>query len=167
MNKLLNSILAIFAAFALVGVWSLLPPQETYLSDLDVEVVSWFWAEPQRDASSDGNSLMIGERWFARGYGVHATTELKVAVPSTAKAFITYIGIDDEVGEEVPSSVQFLITGDGAAMYESPIMSATDPPRRVFLNVEGVSELRLIATDGGDSPNHDHANWANARFVSR
>ncbi|MDP8242772.1 MAG: NPCBM/NEW2 domain-containing protein [Candidatus Hinthialibacter antarcticus] len=166
MKNALSPLLAVLAAFALVGAWSLLPPQDVFISDLEVEVVSWYWAEPQRDASTDGNSLMIGERWFARGYGVHAATELKVPVPSTAKAFITYIGIDDEVGEEVPSSVQFIIIGDGATLYESPMMVATDPPRRVYLNVEGIAELRLIATDGGDSPNHDHADWANARFLS-
>ncbi len=166
MNKLINALLAIFAAFALVGVWSLAPPQESYLSDMEVEAVNWFWAEPQRDASNDGNSMMIGERWFAKGFGVHATTELKVIVPATAKWFITYIGIDDEVGEDVPASVLFTIIGDGAILYESPMMGATDPPRRVYLNVEGISELRLIASDGGDTPNHDHANWANARFIS-
>lgn len=166
MKNIRHALIAVLAAFAFVGAWSLLPPREIFLSDLDVEVVKWYWEEPKPDQSVDGNSLIIGEQWYARGYGVHAESELKIIVPSTAKSFITYIGIDDEVGEDVPSSVVFRVLGDGAVLYESPIMHAVDPPRRVYLNVEGIAELRLIVTDGGDLPNHDHADWANARFIS-
>ena len=34
-----------------------------------------------------------------------------------------------------------------------------------FPNVSGVAVLRLVVTDGGDGPNFDHADWADAKVV--
>lgn len=157
---------AVFA-LAAAGAMSLAPAGDVHLADLDVEVADWYWAEPKPDASVDGNSLIIGETWYPRGYGVHAETELRVMTPPGATHFVSYIGIDDEVAEDLPASVQFVIIGDGAVLFESPVMTASDPPRRVVIDVVGIKELRLVANDGGDSPNSDHADWANARFVTR
>ncbi|MBI1390347.1 MAG: hypothetical protein GC154_18065 [bacterium] len=163
----LRWILAILGVLAIVGVSALLPPRPVYLSDLKVEVVRYYWANPQRNASVDGNSLIIGEKWYEKGYGVHAETELKVLVPPGYTHFVSIIGVDDEIKDDLPASVQFQLVGDGVILFESPVIRAADAPRRIVVDVSDVEELHLIAKDGGDGPNSDHADWANARFIKR
>lgn len=158
---------AFLIVLAAIGFWQLLPSMNRYASDIDgLEIVHWEWTEPKMDASCDGNSLIINGKFYSKGIGVHAPTDIRVPVPFGYSHFVCEVGIDDEIADDLPASVQFLILGDGAVLYESPILRAADPPRRVVVPVEGVSSLLLRVNDGGDGNNSDHADWALAHFTN-
>lgn len=166
LGQVVRWLLAALLLFAGIGVWSQVPSLDQYLSDMDtLTVVSWEWAEPRMDASIDGNSMLIGERFYSKGVGVHANTELAVSVPGGYRYFTADVGVDDEVGEDLPATLSFRVYGDGVVLYESPVMRPQDPARRFFVDIRGVNELRLVCTDMGDGNIGDHGNWAIARFT--
>jgi len=161
-------ILAIIVIVLLIALWSLIPARELYVSDIDdLKVIKFEWKEPMRDKTVDGNSLLIDEKWYPKGMGVHANSELSLKVPKGYSHFIADVGVDDEITPDKPASVQFMVLGDGAVLFETPIVKAGMPPRRIYANVEGVEVLTLKVMDGGDGSNSDHADWGNARFVKR
>ncbi len=141
---------------------------EVFVSDLEeLNVLKEEWMPYKRDLSVDGNSLIIGEKWYPKGLGVHANAELSVQIPKGYTYFVAEVGVDDEIPEENPASVRFFVLGDGAVLYESPVLKADMPPRRIHVNIQDMSELVMKVDDAGDGNNSDHADWGNARFVKR
>ena len=125
------------------------------------------WFEPQRDHSVQNNPLIIDEKHYPRGIGVHADSEIEVTVPEGFTHFVADVGVDDEVPEDSPASVIFTVLGDGVVLYESPILRANSPPQRISVNVEGVITLTMKVSMNGDGSNSDHADWGSARFTVR
>ena len=76
------------------------------------------------------------------------------------KRFVADVGVDDQGGKA--GSVVFNVALDGKAAFDSGLMRFGEPAKHIALDVTGVSELRLIVTDGGNGVQHDHADWANA-----
>ncbi|RJP23413.1 MAG: hypothetical protein C4527_20120 [Candidatus Omnitrophota bacterium] len=162
-NCLIGSV-AVLLMFSSCG----MPSGEVYVSDIEeLNVLKPGWKEMIRDLSVDGNSLIIGEKWYSKGLGVHANSEISFQTPKGYTHFVAEVGIDDEIPEENPASVIFIVEGDGAVLYESPILKADMPPRRIHVNVEGISELKLIVDEADNGTNSDHADWGNARLVKR
>ncbi len=152
----------------LVVVWQSFPFKELYLSDIqDWEVVTWSWAEPLRDVSIGNKSLIINEKTYPKGLAMHANSIIKLYTPPGYTNFVADIGISDEIDDVGPSSVVFLVWGDGVILYKSPVIKADSPAYRVDVNVKWIGELRLEAFDAGDGSNSDHAIWGDARFVRR
>ncbi len=148
--------------------WFLVPAQDIYVSDIDeINVIDFEWKEPQRDQSIDGNSLLIDDKWYHKGLGVHANAEVSLAVPYGYTHFISEVGVDDEVAEDSPASVEFIVIGDGAVLHHTPVLEASMPPYRIYVNVEDISMLNLKVTNAGDTSNSDHADWGDARFVKK
>lgn len=169
MNKTVVIVVAIVVALCAFGVWRWTQPKTVYLCDLrpgqEFVVHSYEWTEPTEDQSIGGNTLRIANRIYARGIGVHANAAIDIVVPRGYERFVAEVGVDAEVLPEGPSSVQFLVYGDGAILYESPVLKAMDPPRRIDVRIDEIRELRLECTDAGDGNNSDHADWADAKFV--
>ena len=169
MNKVLGIVVAVVIAVCGYGVWRWSQSRTLYLSDLrpgrEFVVASSEWTEPKIDQSIGGNPLRIASHIYARGIGFHASTTIEVVVPHGYDRFVADVGVDAEVSPEGPSSVKFLVYGDGVVLYEGPVMRAMDPPRRVDVRVDEIRELRLVCTDAGDGNNSDHACWADAKFV--
>jgi len=160
--------LALAALVALLGwiLWNSMPARDIYVSDIKEWTINkWEWLGPQRDASVEGRSLMIGEKYYPKGIGVHAASEITVPVPPEYTRFLADVGVDDEIKAGAPSSVVFKVLGDGVVLYESPILKAAMPPYRVDVGVERVHTLTLVVTDASDGTNSDHADWGNARFA--
>ncbi len=146
--------------------WNSGPSRAQYVSDMEYNVISFDWGEPKNDTSIDGNALIINEKEYRKGLGVHAACEVSVDVPWGYDHFIAEVGVDDEVPLDSPASVKFIVLGDGAVLWESPVMTSSMPPRRVMVNVEERVQLTLKVTPANDGTNSDHADWANARFVN-
>ncbi|MEW6235393.1 MAG: NPCBM/NEW2 domain-containing protein [Candidatus Omnitrophota bacterium] len=163
-----KGIIAAAVIILLIVIWSMIPARDIYISDIDeLNVLSFEWKEPIRDKTVDGNSLLIDEKWYPKGMGVHANSEISLKVPRGYTHFIADAGVDDEISQDKPASVQFMVLGDGAVLFETPVIKAGMPPRRIYANIEGVEVLTLKAMDGGDGSNSDHGDWGNARFVKR
>jgi len=145
------------------------PPAEVFVSDLDLTAVTNGWGVLERDRSNgeaadgDGRSITIGGVTHAKGLGVHALSNVSVAVPVGVTRLLASVGVDDEVGTN--GSVVFRVFVDGVQRYDSGIRRGPDPAVDVDVDVAGAAAVRLEVTNAGDNNNSDHASWGSARFV--
>jgi hypothetical protein len=148
---------------------------EFYISDMTPTKVTLGWGEnPGIDKSIDGNPITIKGKIYPRGVGTHAVSKLVYKLNPDFKRFVATVGIDDEVqsksvkigGKEIGPSVVFQVVVDGDIIAKSPLMK----PLEVYhFNVDLPEEgkvITLVATDGGDRFSYDHADWANAGFLT-
>jgi hypothetical protein len=56
-------------------------------------------------------------------------------------------------------SVAFVIRGDGRELWNSGLMRQAEPGKEFAVDMTGVREARLIATDGGNGTAQDWAAW--------
>ncbi|MFH1836201.1 MAG: NPCBM/NEW2 domain-containing protein [Methanobacteriota archaeon] len=135
-----------------------------YLSDLTPVYAVQGWGGLSRDLSVANNSLFVNGVFFCRGLGTHSHSEIVYDLRGLGVSrFVSFVGVDDEVQY---GSVVFEVYGDGKRLYESRLLKKGDGPEKVDVSVEGVSELKLVVTDGGDRGGYgDHADWADAKLV--
>lgn len=148
---------------------------EHHVSDLDWLEESNGYGPIERDRSNgeaagdDGRPLTIAGVTYAKGVGMHATGSLTTWLGGTCTAFRAVVGIDDEVlnkpGDTGVGSVRFRVYGDGVLLTETPVLSNDDGGVPLDVDVTGVRRLRLVADEGTDGKNFDHADWADARVA--
>jgi glucose/arabinose dehydrogenase len=143
----------------------------TFLSDLPTTgspVNGWGPFERDRSngeaGAADGRTLTIGATTYPKGIGTHAASDLRFNVPAGCTAFSAQIGIDDEVGNRGTSTFE-VWNSTTTRLYQSPLRTGNDGPLAVNVPLSGVTTLRLVATNGGDNNNYDHANWADAKLT--
>jgi hypothetical protein len=151
----------------LAGPPSFLPGGDViYLSDRP-----WFlerngWGPVERDQNNgeqprgDGRPISLGGTTFAKGLGVHADSEVRYYLAGACTSFEAVVGVDDEKGSD--ASVVFQVYADGAMVFQSGLMTQGTPPQEIELGMNGVGELRLVVTDGGNGAAGDHASWGDA-----
>jgi hypothetical protein len=143
-------------------------PSVVYVSDLPFVSESNGWGPVERDRSNgeqganDGQTLTIAGKSFGKGLGVHAPSEVSLAVPAGMRAFLVTIGVDDEmVGT---GRVQFEVWVDGTRRYQSSEITGADGSTALAVDVTNATTLSLRVTGGADI-HSDHADWADARFT--
>lgn len=154
------------------------PPALTgthHVSDLDWIDETNGYGPVERDRSNgeaaggDGGPLRIAGVTYDKGLGMHATGAVTAWLGGTCTAFTAVVGIDDEVldkpGDTGVGSVRFQVYGDGELLTETPVLSNDDGGVALDVDVTGVRRLRLVADEGGDGKNFDHADWADARVT--
>lgn len=107
-----------------------------------------------------GAPLQIGDRFFDKGLGHHASGTITIMLDGAFSTFESFVGLQPCGNGN--GSVVFRVFVDGEQRFDSGVMRATDPARLVRVTVEGASELRLESYDAGDGIDCDMANWANA-----
>ncbi len=138
-------------------------PRRVWLSDLDISRTQQAWGQPQKDRSVDGNPLKIGGETFERGLGTHADSALYIDLGEESRwSFRAKVGVDDEVGRQ--GSVEFRVLADGEEVYASGVVRGGDAARTAIVDLEGVTQVILLVTSGGNDINYDHADWADAVF---
>ncbi|MBD3267210.1 hypothetical protein GF373_11120 [bacterium] len=150
----------------IVYFWFTWPTRDRYISDMEISVLKAEWSKPSLDTTIDGNPIQIDGKTYTKGIGVHANSELSVQVPGGYTHFVAEVGVDDEIQEEKPASVIFQVLGDGAVLYESPILTSDKPPYRICVNIQQVNQLVLSVSGGEDGNIADHADWGLARFTN-
>ena len=148
---------------------AVLAPQMTsaetvWLDDLNLAAATQGWGEPHKNQSVEGHPLTIGGQKFERGFGTHAVSTLRVNLASGAQKFSASVGVDDEVNSNAASSVEFIVRGDGKALWRSGVMRASNAAKDCEVDLTGVKALVLEVSDAGDGIEYDHADWANAKF---
>ena len=104
--------------------------------------------------------MRINGTSYAKGLGVHADSDVRFAIPSTC-TMTADIGVDDEVGDH--GSVAFEVwNGTTERLYSSALKTGADPATHISVPLDGVRDLRLVVTQGGDNKHWDHADWADA-----
>lgn len=138
-------------------------PETVRLHTLDLSLMQQGWGQPQIDRGIRGLPLSIGGRKFEYGVGTHAKSDFWIDLAGGTERFLASVGVDDAADGK--ASITFMIVGDGKTLWESGGMKEGDPPKTVDVDLKGVKILRLRVGDAGDGISHDHANWADARFL--
>jgi hypothetical protein len=116
--------------------------------------------------AGDGATLTIKGMRYGRGLGVHADSNVQVVLGGRCDRFSATIGVDDRTPVTASGQgtrVVFLVLGDGAVLYRSPVLRRGDPARRVTVGLGTAQRLDLIVDDLG-FPFGDRADWADARL---
>ncbi|HLO28815.1 MAG TPA: NPCBM/NEW2 domain-containing protein, partial [Anaerolineales bacterium] len=138
-----------------------------YLSDLTWSSMTNGWGPTEKDMSNggqgagDGRVITLNGQTYAKGLGAHAASDVRYALAGICSTFEAEVGVDDEVGSN--GGVVFQVWADGTKLYDSGLMSGSSATQGVNVSLSGRQELALIVTDGGNTIDSDHADWANAR----
>jgi alpha-galactosidase len=147
-----------------VGAATHLSAETVWLDQLDVRSASQGWGDPHKNKSVENHPLTIGGQTFDRGFGTHAESTLNIALDGGAVTFSASVGVDDEVDGNANASLEFFVIGDGKTLWSSGVMHAKDAAKPCEVSVNGVKLLTLKVGDAGDGNDHDHADWADAKF---
>ena len=137
-----------------------------YLSDMSWTSATSGWGPAEKNMSNgeqpagDGRLITLNGVAFPKGLGVHASSDIRYSLAGAYSRFSAKVGVDDEVG--ALGSVVFEVWADGARLYSSGVMNGASPTKSVLLDIRGKNELRLVVTNGADSVDSDHADWAAA-----
>ncbi|NAZ81525.1 glycosyl hydrolase, partial [Kineococcus sp. R8] len=142
-------------------------PAVRYASDTAYRVVRNGWGPVEKDrsngelAAGDGRTLTVGGQTFAKGFGVHAPSEIVVPVGG-ASTFTVSVGIDAEV--RTGGSMAFQVWSGSVKLADSGVVRGGQAPVTLTVDVAGRGEIRLVATDGGNGVAADHGDWGGARL---
>lgn len=133
------------------------------LSSLDLRAVKCGWGVAVANRSCTTNLLTLAGTTYTNGIGVHATSLLHLQLDGGSRRFRAICGVDSFSANK-RGSVVFRVLADGRSLFQSPKLAGGDAGVPVDIDVQGVKRLTLLALDGGDGIDHDHADWADASF---
>ncbi|MEG1285927.1 MAG: NPCBM/NEW2 domain-containing protein, partial [Romboutsia sp.] len=143
----------------------------SYLSDEKPISSKVGWSKVQKDLAPDASTIKLNRKGseieYTKGVGAHAESELVYDIENKGFEFFeSYIGIDD-CARGTKASANFEIYANGEKIYDSGVMLANDEQKYVKVSLKGVSELKLITTDGGSNATaSDQTVWSDAKFIS-
>ncbi|HQA45430.1 MAG TPA: NPCBM/NEW2 domain-containing protein [Phycisphaerae bacterium] len=140
-------------------------PASTNLTDLVPLVAEQEHLAVTADRSAAGNPLRVAGKRFHRGLGTHSNARICYYLGAGYENFTGEVGIDDET--EGHGSCIFKILADGEVLFTSKLLRGGDAPQSFSVSVRDRLVLELIVTDGGDHPDHDHADWGNPYLQAR
>ena len=142
--------------------------QTLWLDTLDYSGVTIGWGHVNANKSVDDNPLTINDQKFDRGVGTHALSEFVFQLDGKAVRFSALVGVDSEIASSPNgrdrASVEFVVLGDNKELFNSGVMKAGMAAKPVDVDLKGVKRLRLIASEGGNGIDYDHADWVMARI---
>lgn len=141
-----------------------------YTSDTEWVSAVTDYKAVNKDKNVGGSVLSLnieGEKEsFAKGLGAHANAEIIYDLTDkNYEAFETYIGVDQEISQQANSSIIFKVEADGKEVYNSGLMKWDTPAQFISIDLEGVSELKLIVNNGGNGNTLDHGVFADTKFL--
>lgn len=126
------------------------------------------WRRDARVGPEKG-PLVIGDRSFRRGIGVHSRSELVFAVEPGDRTFQAWIGLDRTARPEQEitdyGAVVFRVLVDGKDAFAPRGMNWQMPAQKIEVSLEGVKELTLLVEPGAGEHVLDRANWGDARIL--
>ncbi|MFJ5621919.1 NPCBM/NEW2 domain-containing protein [Peribacillus loiseleuriae] len=140
-----------------------------FATDTEWKAAQTAWKNVNKDKASSGSAIKLlvnGEtKEFAKGIGTHANSEIVYDLErKNYDYFETLVGVDRNIVENSKSSVIFKVLADGQEIYNSGVMNYQTEAKLVRLPVQGIKELKLIASDSGNGNESDHADFADAKF---
>ncbi len=143
-----------------------LAPSSYYLSDLRAESVKNTFGPLEKDSSNgtnvggDGRTLTINGKTYAKGLGATSPSEIIFNLGGRCSVFSAEVGVDD-LWNATRGSVTFEVYADNVKIWDSGLMTYTDPFRVTgSLNITGKQLLKLVTTTGGNGGQDDYADWA-------
>ncbi|MDG4866145.1 NPCBM/NEW2 domain-containing protein, partial [Streptomyces sp. T-3] len=114
---------------------------------------SWMW---QRWG------LSIGDKDFGHGVTVHAYSSITIDLNRTCSAYDAFVGVDDMTMGL--GAVRFSVYGDGARLWQSPVIHGGDPAVPVHVNLSGRKTMRLVVEPHTPFDSVALADWAQSRI---
>ncbi|MGN5636651.1 NPCBM/NEW2 domain-containing protein, partial [Streptomyces sp. AC154] len=117
----------------------------------------WVW---QRSGMS------VGGTRYAHGVTVHSRSSVVIELNRQCTRYEAMVGVDDlTMGL---GSVRFSVfNGDGARLWQSPVMNGDDPAVPVGVGIEGQDRIRLVVEPTTPFGGVALANWADSRISCR
>jgi len=111
--------------------------------------------------------VQIGKQAFTHGLGTHANSEILVQIPSGAKQFKAFAGIDNNYDTQgTRGSAVFSVEIDGKELCRTPTLCGGNEPHAVSIDIPAdAKELVLKVDTTPDGPAYDQSDWADAQFV--
>jgi hypothetical protein len=139
------------------------------LSAVDLPLLGWRqdFGALRLDRAVDGAFISIRGQVFARGFGTHANSEIRINVKGS-REFEASVGLDDEKSKSTYGSAVAIVLADGKEIFHSPVLTIKSPPLKIKLPIVGVQELTLITKDAGEGLGNnyicdDHFSWGDPR----
>jgi len=102
----------------------------------------------------DGNLITIGGRYYTRGLGTAAPSEIVYYLGGTCTRLVTDAGVDDEAPAGAPAT--FTVYADGVAAATSGPLGSGAAPVTLTADLTGVRWLRLVTAGAAGA----HTDWA-------
>ncbi|MGW1868207.1 sigma-70 family RNA polymerase sigma factor [Streptomyces mauvecolor] len=110
---------------------------------------SWLW---QR------SGMRVGEHRYPHGVTVHGRSSVTIDLNRQCRTYDAYAGVDDlAMGL---GAVRFSLYGDGARLWQSPVVHGGDPAVPVHADVSGRRTIRLVVEPAGPFGGATLADWA-------
>jgi hypothetical protein len=145
-----------------------------YLGDLKPDLIAWtpyfgvgepaaamkqFYA-PRFDRGFDSPVLRLGRVDYQKGIALRSRTELVYRLPERFGRFLAVAGIADAVRPD--GKVRLVVRGDDKVLFEA-VMTGSDAPRPLDLDVSGVRRLSILVDFEGGINRADQLLLCNAR----
>lgn len=138
--------------------------KSAWLDDYDVNEIVTGFGSAQKNRSLNKKPLKISGKDFQRGIGTHAPSQAYFLNESGAPLkFEASVGLDES--SEGAGSVAFQVLADDKLVHDTGVIRKGEAAKQISVDLSGKKIIELRVTDGGDGKNHDHADWAEARFV--
>ncbi|CQR47316.1 Alpha-galactosidase A precursor [Paraliobacillus sp. PM-2] len=143
-------------------------PYTYYLSDLPWESATSGWGQVTLDKGFGDYDLSLNGIVYEKGIWVNSNSEIVYDLQDKYQTFKAIVGNDDYKGEDPGNgTITFEVWTDGVKQFDSGLMEGEDTNTKdVVVDVEGVNELKLVVTDGGDNNWWDRAIWADAKLIA-
>lgn len=141
-----------------------------YVSDVDWKSAKVGWGSIKKDKSLDGKEIKLltdaGVTTYEKGLGVHAHSEVVYDLTDKDYYYFTSdVGVDNTAANG-NSSVKFQVYVDGVLAAETPVMRKDDAAQQFCVDISSAKQLKLVVTNGGNGNANDHADWADAKFLT-
>jgi len=140
---------------------------EIYLSETEPDFWKQGWGLLQYNKPIEDGKITIVDKKFEKGLGTHAPSEIVYFLNGHYEEFQCYVGVDAFPAFSDKSLVEFLVYVDGKLAFQSGLMNVKSPSKLCKIKVTKANILKLIATDGGNGQDWDHANWAEAKLTTK
>jgi hypothetical protein len=135
-----------------------------YLSDLTWTSATTGFGTIGKDKTINSNTITLRGVTYTKGIGAHAASTITYNLAGGYTNFLSDVGVDDEVNGN--GSVIFKVYADGVQVYDSGAVTGASATASINLDVRGVQQLQLVATNGiPNNIDYDHADWAGARLI--
>lgn len=139
-----------------------------YLSNYSPLKAEQDWGNLNQDRTVNGNKLTLNGKEYDKGLGTHTNSKIVYNISDfNGKYFKATVGMDDETNGTGQFEV-YLDKGKGfeeKPVFKSKVLETGDEPVQLKVNLQDAEKIKLIANDGGDNINGDHADWAKARII--
>ncbi len=133
-----------------------------WLDEMDLSKTTCGWKQTAANLSVDGNPLTIAGKKYDRGVGHHAPGDILIKIPAkNALRFTAWVGIDDETNGQ--GHAEFIVYGEkNTILWRSDAMVGKQEPKRIDLDISGLSSIRLHCDTLPEGYGNDHQDWAEA-----